>query len=120
MGLDTPSVDADGFPRADIDADIDVYRARHLRNRLAVIRTDHKNLMKQMEQGLHHLSSSNQLNQQTDDEETKHFYVVLRDRENNQCPCIATTDKNYTAGVNISDAQVIDYSNGCELMNNYM
>ena len=53
MGLDTPLVDPDGYPRNDVD----VYRARTLRNRLAIIRTDHKQLMKQISNGLYLLSS---------------------------------------------------------------
>jgi 26S proteasome non-ATPase regulatory subunit 9 len=48
MGVDTPLVDTDGYPRADID----VYRARTLRGRLKVIQTDHKALMKEIEKGL--------------------------------------------------------------------
>lgn len=45
MGVDTPLVDNDGYPRADID----VLRARTLRRRLNEIRTDHKELEKNME-----------------------------------------------------------------------
>ena len=45
MGIDTPLVDREGYPRADID----LYRTRDLRHRLAVIRTDHKDLMKKIE-----------------------------------------------------------------------
>mmetsp|Transcript_17315 Transcript_17315/g.28760 ORF Transcript_17315/g.28760 Transcript_17315/m.28760 type:complete len:267 (-) Transcript_17315:44-844(-) len=45
MGVDTPLVDKDGYPRGDID----VYRARALRSRLAIIRTDHKEIMKEVE-----------------------------------------------------------------------
>jgi 26S proteasome non-ATPase regulatory subunit 9 len=48
MGIDTPLVDEEGYPRADID----VYRARTLRSRLNIIRTDHKALTKQMEESL--------------------------------------------------------------------
>lgn len=48
MGIDTPLVDMDGYPRGDID----VYRARTLRGRLAEIKTDHKALMKQLDEGL--------------------------------------------------------------------
>lgn len=62
MGLDTPLVDADGYPRNDID----VYRARTLRNRLAIIRTDHKQLMKQISNGLllqHSLDNTNDENE---------------------------------------------------------
>jgi len=46
MGIDTPFVDKEGYPRGDID----IYRARVLRGRLAEIRTDHKALMKQIEE----------------------------------------------------------------------
>jgi len=48
MGVDTPLVDNDGYPRADID----VYRARTLRGRFKEIQTDHKALMKDIEKGL--------------------------------------------------------------------
>jgi 26S proteasome regulatory subunit N4 len=53
MGLDTPLTDVDGYPRADID----IFRARTLRQRLAVIRTDHKALMKDIEQCLMKVSA---------------------------------------------------------------
>lgn len=45
-GVKAPLVDSEGFPRADID----VYRARHLRHRLACIQTDHKAVMKKIEE----------------------------------------------------------------------
>jgi hypothetical protein len=45
MGIDSPLVDADGYPRGDID----IYRARTLRQRFQIIQTDHKELMKQTE-----------------------------------------------------------------------
>lgn len=40
MGMDTPLVDREGYPRADID----VYRAREQRNRFRVLKTDHKEI----------------------------------------------------------------------------
>mmetsp|Transcript_20256 Transcript_20256/g.61480 ORF Transcript_20256/g.61480 Transcript_20256/m.61480 type:complete len:134 (-) Transcript_20256:1666-2067(-) len=43
-GLDAPLVDREGFPRADID----VYRVTHQRQRLAFIRTDHKEITGQV------------------------------------------------------------------------
>jgi len=52
MGIDTPLVDSEGYPRADID----VYRARSLRGRLAELRTDHKALMKEIEKHLQQLA----------------------------------------------------------------
>lgn len=53
MGMDTPLVDQDGYPRADID----VYRARTLRGRFKEIQTDHKAIMKDIEQGLARLAA---------------------------------------------------------------
>lgn len=64
MGIDTPLVDQDGYPRADVD----VYRARTLRQRLAVIRTDHQALMKQLDQGLTTTGVSS-ISKQTKEEE---------------------------------------------------
>lgn len=52
MGIDTPLVDADGYPRNDID----LYRARTLRGRLAQIRTDHQQLMQTIEVNLQQLA----------------------------------------------------------------
>ena len=45
MGLDTPLVDRDGYPRGDID----VYRARAQRNRFRVLKTDHKEIQGKIE-----------------------------------------------------------------------
>ena len=51
-GVSGPLVDAEGFPRADVD----VHATRTLRNRLAILNTDHQRLMQQVEQALfaHH------------------------------------------------------------------
>lgn len=38
MGIDTPLIDPEGYPRGDID----LYRARSLRQRFQVLKTDHK------------------------------------------------------------------------------
>lgn len=53
MGIDTPLVDREGYPRADID----VHRARTLRGRLAVIRTDHRQLMRDIETRLQQMAA---------------------------------------------------------------
>mmetsp|Transcript_230 Transcript_230/g.432 ORF Transcript_230/g.432 Transcript_230/m.432 type:complete len:288 (-) Transcript_230:614-1477(-) len=53
MGVDTPLVDSDGYPRSDID----VYRARTLRGRLATIGTDHKQIMCDIEMKLQQLAA---------------------------------------------------------------
>jgi hypothetical protein len=45
MGVDTPMIDQEGYPRGDID----VYRARSLRQRFRVLQTDHKALARNIE-----------------------------------------------------------------------
>jgi len=50
-GIKEPLVDKEGFPRGDID----IYRVRTLRGRLAVINTDHKELMKDIQKEVHAL-----------------------------------------------------------------
>jgi hypothetical protein len=69
MGIDTPLVDSDGFPRADID----VYRARSLRARLAEIRSDLQNLMKEIES---HLQKLAVLRNPAKKEETQQEYAA--------------------------------------------
>ena len=44
-GIKDALVDAEGFPRSDVD----IFRVRELRNRLACINTDHKAVMKEIE-----------------------------------------------------------------------
>ena len=53
MGVDDPLVDQDGFPRGDID----IYRARTLRQRFHVIQTDHKELLRRIEELLTKLAA---------------------------------------------------------------
>ena len=53
IGIDDPLVDAEGYPRADVD----VYRARTLRRRFKEIQTDHKALEKRIELGLVEISA---------------------------------------------------------------
>ncbi|KAL7442853.1 hypothetical protein ACHAXM_008554 [Skeletonema potamos] len=48
IGIDTPLVDNEGYPRSDID----VYRARQLRKRFHEIKTDYKVLEQRIERGL--------------------------------------------------------------------
>lgn len=52
-GIKAPLVDAEGFPRGDID----LFEVRRKRQRLACIRTDHSELMKRVEKLLHNLHS---------------------------------------------------------------
>jgi len=68
MGIDTPLVDGDGYPRSDID----VYRARTLRGRLSQLRTDHQQLMKhEMEPLLQQLALLSRSNTTTTTTTTK-------------------------------------------------
>ena len=53
MGIDTPLVDGEGYPRADID----VYRARTQRHRFSVLKTDHRECEKKIEALLVRLAS---------------------------------------------------------------
>ena len=48
-GIKTPLIDKEGFPRGDID----LFNVRAKRQRLAVINTDHKALMSEIEKTLH-------------------------------------------------------------------
>lgn len=62
VGVKTPLVDAEGFPRNDID----VYRARSLRQRLSELETDRRRIVKEMERSLQQLAAmqrSENLNQ---------------------------------------------------------
>mmetsp|Transcript_8045 Transcript_8045/g.20021 ORF Transcript_8045/g.20021 Transcript_8045/m.20021 type:complete len:231 (-) Transcript_8045:223-915(-) len=53
-GVSGPLVDREGFPRADVD----VHATRLLRNRLACLNTDHRQLMGQIEQSMHALHAA--------------------------------------------------------------
>lgn len=53
MGIDTPLVDSEGYPRSDID----IYRARSLRKRFHEIKTDYKVLEGRIERGLLELNA---------------------------------------------------------------
>jgi hypothetical protein len=74
IGVDTPLVDPYGFPRGDID----VYRARSLRGRLAEIKTDHKKLMKDIETYLQQLSSLQ--NSSKSEQEKKEYEARLQSK----------------------------------------
>ncbi|XP_070551801.1 26S proteasome non-ATPase regulatory subunit 9-like [Ptychodera flava] len=49
VGMQGPLIDNEGYPRSDID----VYTVRTARNKIICLQNDHKDLMKQIEQGLH-------------------------------------------------------------------
>jgi len=60
MGISTPLVDEEGYPRADVD----VYRARHLRKRLNEFKFDHTLIKKKIEETM-----MQQINPKSDEEE---------------------------------------------------
>lgn len=66
MGVDTPLVDKEGYPRGDID----VYRARTLRRRFHTLKTDHKAISQKLDVMLQHLAMlrNPQLKKKQDDE----------------------------------------------------
>ena len=53
MGIDTPLVDQDGYPRGDID----LYRTRTMRRRFRELKTDHKEISKKIESMLTQLAA---------------------------------------------------------------
>lgn len=55
MGMNTPLVDRDGYPRSDID----IFRARTLRRRLAEIKTDRSTMLVDIEKKLQKLAMLN-------------------------------------------------------------
>ena len=55
IGINTPLVDEEGYPRSDID----IYRARDLRKRLNQLNYDHKEIMKQIETHVLNKSAKN-------------------------------------------------------------
>ncbi|XP_055698209.1 26S proteasome non-ATPase regulatory subunit 9 [Phlebotomus papatasi] len=58
VGMEDPLVDADGFPRSDID----VYQVRIARQQIICTRNDLKGLMGQIEQGLEHYFAEQRAN----------------------------------------------------------
>ena len=69
MGIDDPLVDAEGYPRNDID----LYRAKSLRGRLAELRTDRHKITQQIEQYLYQLA---RLQNPTKAELERHEYAA--------------------------------------------
>ncbi|XP_046402324.1 26S proteasome non-ATPase regulatory subunit 9 [Ischnura elegans] len=51
IGMTEPLIDAQGYPRSDVD----VYQVRHARHKIICLQNDHRALMQRIEHGLHHL-----------------------------------------------------------------
>ncbi|KAL8558336.1 hypothetical protein ACOMHN_012900 [Nucella lapillus] len=60
VGMNGPLIDEEGYPRSDID----VYAVRHARHKIACLQTDHKLVMKDIEEELYRIHT--ELRQQKD------------------------------------------------------
>ncbi|NXC42445.1 PSMD9 ATPase, partial [Penelope pileata] len=67
VGMDGPLVDAEGFPRADID----LYQVRTARHNIACLQNDHKALMKEVEEALHQLHARDKEKHARDEAEAR-------------------------------------------------
>ncbi|XP_026542627.1 26S proteasome non-ATPase regulatory subunit 9 [Notechis scutatus] len=67
VGMNEPLVDAEGYPRADVD----VYQVRSARHNIICLQNDHKALMQQVEQGLHQLHAREKEKHDRDEAEAR-------------------------------------------------
>ncbi|XP_009996743.1 PREDICTED: 26S proteasome non-ATPase regulatory subunit 9 [Chaetura pelagica] len=67
VGMNEPLVDAEGFPRDDID----LYQVRTARHNIICLQNDHKALMKQVEEALHQLHARDKEKQARDEAEAR-------------------------------------------------
>ncbi|NXS53177.1 PSMD9 ATPase, partial [Brachypteracias leptosomus] len=67
VGMNEPLVDAEGFPRDDID----LYQVRTARHNIICLQNDHKALMKQVEEALHQLHAREKEKQARDEAEAR-------------------------------------------------
>ncbi|XP_076310259.1 26S proteasome non-ATPase regulatory subunit 9 isoform X2 [Tachypleus tridentatus] len=61
VGMNEPLIDKDDYPRGDID----VYKVRSARQKIICLQNDHKNLMKEIEEGLFSLHAKEKVRQET-------------------------------------------------------
>ncbi|XP_064650864.1 26S proteasome non-ATPase regulatory subunit 9-like [Lineus longissimus] len=54
VGMDGPLIDEELYPRSDID----IYSVRHARHRIICLQNDHKELMKEIEEGLYQVHAA--------------------------------------------------------------
>ncbi|XP_034647284.1 26S proteasome non-ATPase regulatory subunit 9 isoform X1 [Trachemys scripta elegans] len=67
VGMNEPLVDAEGYPRADVD----VYQVRAARHNIICLQNDHKALMLQVEKALHQLHAREKEKQAKDEAEAQ-------------------------------------------------
>jgi len=98
VGLETPLVDQEGFPRADLD----VYEIRHARAKFISFRNDYKNIMKEIEESLQVFHSSRRDDHQ--DSKNDPAFAVIES--------VAEGSPAFIAGLNRGDF-LIRYSSYC-------
>ncbi|XP_041095861.1 26S proteasome non-ATPase regulatory subunit 9-like [Polyodon spathula] len=67
VGMTGPLVDAEGFPRGDID----VYQVRSARHNVACLQNDHKEIMQQIEEALYRLHAYEREKREKDETQAK-------------------------------------------------
>lgn len=88
IGIDTPLVDPEGYPRADID----IYRARTLRKRFKEIQTDHKELDKQIEYGLVEIAALRKISSSSSEQTTSSIEIGIDATASNKAATITSKD----------------------------
>ncbi|GFO30004.1 POU domain protein [Plakobranchus ocellatus] len=83
VGLTQPLVDAEGFPRADID----IYSCRHARSQVARLQNDHKAVMKEIEDELAYI------HQQARERRSRNGPEDLAPSESSSSPVAMETDR---------------------------
>ncbi|XP_075034107.1 26S proteasome non-ATPase regulatory subunit 9 [Mixophyes fleayi] len=67
IGMDGPLVDAEGYPRADVD----LYQVRTARHNIVCLQNDHKTIMKDIEEALYSLHARDKEKRQKDEAEAQ-------------------------------------------------
>eukprot|EP00633_Aureoumbra_lagunensis_P008784 CAMPEP_0197315162 /NCGR_PEP_ID=MMETSP0891-20130614/37029_1 /TAXON_ID=44058 ORGANISM="Aureoumbra lagunensis, Strain CCMP1510" /NCGR_SAMPLE_ID=MMETSP0891 /ASSEMBLY_ACC=CAM_ASM_000534 /LENGTH=199 /DNA_ID=CAMNT_0042803981 /DNA_START=14 /DNA_END=610 /DNA_ORIENTATION=+ len=101
-GVNGSLVDNEGFPRADVD----LYRVRHLRNRLAHIQTDHKKIMQRIEQLLPILLSTTDSYEQNEEYHQGNTAVTSEERPFASITAVKSGSPADQAGLIVGDLLV--------------
>ena len=102
VGMNGPLVDAEGFPRNDID----VYQVRQARQQIICMQNDHKELMKQIEEWLHKLhaeakTEAMQLNNSSEDEQSSSSEAATATQQNGALPSAPVVPLQVIVKVNL-------------------
>ncbi|XP_054629126.1 26S proteasome non-ATPase regulatory subunit 9 [Dunckerocampus dactyliophorus] len=74
VGLDGPLVDAEGYPRSDVN----LYQIRTARHNISCLQNDHKAIMVEIEEALHRLHAREKAKRQRDETEAQEEAMVLQ------------------------------------------